>query len=87
MATIRFSRTIHTDCSKIYSLITEQDELTKWFAPWVITTPKQGTFAAFAFKEDTNFQVLLKKLELNKLIVWEFSVGNVDWNGSIISFR
>jgi uncharacterized protein YndB with AHSA1/START domain len=87
MASIRLQKTIKAPAKVVFSALTQQAHLEKWFAPEVITIPKQDTYAAFAFGFDLNFKVYILKLVSGKFIEWEFVSGNVEWDNSVISFR
>ncbi len=87
MAVIRLSRIIDAHISDVFTALTDQDYLARWFAPNVITIPVTETYAAFAFEEDIHLKVLLKELEQNRKVVWEFAEGNLNWDDSVITFR
>jgi uncharacterized protein YndB with AHSA1/START domain len=87
MAVIQLQKTIKALPCDVFTALTEQAHLEKWFAPEVITVPKQDTYAAFAFGFDLNFKVYLLKLIPDNTIVWEFVSGSVDWDDSVIAFH
>ncbi len=86
MAVIKLQKTVNADTGKVFKALTEQKYLEKWFAPEVITVPKQDTYAAFAFGFDLNFKVYILKLIPRQNITWEFVSGSVGWDNSLISF-
>ena len=87
MARIQLNCTSNTQTNRVFIAITEQEDLKKWFAPYVITNPIIGSYGVFAFEEEINFQILVKEIIPNEKIVWECTDGNISWNGSIIRFK
>lgn len=86
MSRIRLQKSIKSEAEVIFSFLTEQNLLMRWFAPQAIASPKEGSFAAFAFGSDVNFKVKITELtEFNKL-KWLCVDGNVDWIKSNFSF-
>jgi len=79
---------INLDCSSkhLFSCLTDQMKLSQWFLPQVITTPVEGTVAAFAYEFDLNFKMELIRLEEDKIVHWECVDGYKDWLGSKVMF-
>lgn len=86
MQYIVFEQAIKKPAETIFSCLTEQHHLQRWFAPQVIITPVKNTHAAFAFEFDLSFKILITELEENKSVCWEVTEGIEGWTGSVISF-
>lgn len=84
---IDIKRTISGKPEFIFRQLTEQLFLQKWFTPDVIAFPKKGTTAAFAFEPDKHLKVEIIELVENETVKWKCIDGNINWEGSIISFR
>ncbi len=78
---------INTSPSVVYHALTNQDLLSKWFAPQVIAVPVEGTVAAFAFEFDLNFKMKLSKLIPGKLVQWVCVDGYADWLDTEVIFK
>ena len=71
----------------IFHTLTNQDLLSKWFAPQVIAVPVEGTVAAFAFEFDLNFKMELSTLIPGKLVRWVCVDGYNDWLDTEVIFK
>ena len=86
MYSISFETSIDAPASVVFETLTNQELLSRWFAPQVIAIAKEGTIAAFAFEFDLNFKVELVKLTPDKLVQWQCVDGYKVWLDSEICF-
>lgn len=86
MYSISFKTNINAPASVVFKALTNQELLTRWFAPQVIAIAKERTIAAFAFEFDLNFKVDLVKLTPDKLVQWQCIDGYKEWLDSEICF-
>ncbi len=86
MPVLKIQKTIAAPAFSVFEALTTQEKLQQWLATEVIAFPKEGTYAAFAYGFDLHFKVYLLKFDPGKKLVWEFVAGNVEWDGSLLSF-
>ena len=86
MYSISVSLEIAASAADIFEALTNQDLLSRWFAPQVIAVPVEGTVAAFAFEFDLNFKMELVQLKKDKMVHWKCVDGYKDWLDSEVVF-
>jgi len=86
MSSIRLQKSINSEAETIFSFLTEQNLLMRWFAPQAIASPLQESIAAFAFGSEVNFKVKISELTEYSKLKWICIDGNVDWINSSFSF-
>lgn len=80
---LRIQSSEHT----VFEALTNQNLLSRWFAPQVIAVPVEGTIAAFAFEFDLNFKMELVSLKEDKLVHWKCVDGYKEWLDSEVVFN
>jgi len=83
---ISVSLEIAASAADIFEALTNQDLLSRWFAPQVIAVPVEGTVAAFAFEFDLNFKMELVQLKKDKMVHWKCVDGYKEWLDSEVVF-
>ncbi len=86
MYTVSYEIFIESPSGRVFDFLTLQPLLSKWFAPQVIASPKEGTVAAFAFEFDLNFKMEIEKLDGNGYVRWRCVDGYDDWLDSVVEF-
>ena len=86
MYSVSYEVFIESSPGRVFDFLTIQHLLSKWFAPQVIASPKEGTVAAFAFDFDLNFKMELDKLDKSGLVRWRCVDGYKEWLGSVVEF-
>jgi len=71
----------------VFEALTNQNLLSRWFAPQVIAVPVEGTIAAFAFEFDLNLKMELVSLKEDKLVHWKCVDGYKEWLESEVVFN
>ncbi len=87
MFSVSFDLSIKSPPETVFKALTEQELLTRWFAPQVIAVPVEGTVAAFAFEFDLNFKMELVLLNSNSLVHWKCVDGYKEWLHSEVLFK
>ncbi len=87
MYSISISLNIEAPAAFVFEALTNQDLLSRWFAPQVIAVPVEGTVAAFAFEFDLNFKMELVQLKKDHLVFWRCVDGYKEWIDSEVAFK
>ena len=87
MYSISHKLEIHCPKNLVFDALTNQELLSRWFAPQVIAVPIEGTVAAFAFEFDLNFKMELASLRKDELVHWICVDGYKEWLDSELFFK
>lgn len=87
MADLRHYLIINAPVSLVYSAITSQNGLSRWWTDDVKAEPVDDSVAEFNFGEKFQNRMRIMDLQPNRRVEWLVEQGDKEWIGTRIVFR
>ncbi|HEY4388839.1 MAG TPA: SRPBCC domain-containing protein [Ktedonobacteraceae bacterium] len=80
--------TIAADPERVYSALTQQNELARWWTNELSAKPEVGSLAEFRFREGAFvLQLEIAELDAEEKVFWKSRQGTAGWAGTSITWQ
>jgi uncharacterized protein YndB with AHSA1/START domain len=88
MAAIVEERTIEAAPDKVFSALTQQDEIAHWWTDDLSVKPEVGTLAEFRFRQGAFvIQLEIAELDQDEKVYWILRQGAPHWAGTSVTWQ
>jgi uncharacterized protein YndB with AHSA1/START domain len=72
--------------AKVYSALTEQSGIRRWFTRYAEARPEVGSVVRLTFAGQVTFEMRIDALDPNERVAWTCLSGHPEWEGTTIEF-
>ncbi len=73
--------------AKVYSALTEQAGIRKWFTRFAEARPEVGSVNRLTFAGQVTFEMRVDAIQPTERVAWTCLGGHPEWEGTTIEFR